>query len=91
MGKEEVCVIGVLRSFQQSFSHITTVAACCMRRDSARVLSAANTDVTNGRLLVHSQEQFVLQLWKLTAIYNQTWLKNGVIHLTSPHLKSTLY
>ena len=29
-----------------------------------------------------------LQLWKLTAIYNQTWLKNGVKHLfTSPHLK----
>jgi len=27
------CVIGVLRRFQQSFSYITTVAACCMRRD----------------------------------------------------------
>ena len=39
-----VCVIGVLRRFQQSFSHITTGAACCMRRDSAWVLSAANTD-----------------------------------------------
>jgi len=26
-------VIGVLRRFQQSFSYITTVAACCMRRD----------------------------------------------------------
>ena len=39
-----VCVNGVLRRFQQSFSYITTVAACCMRRDSARGLSAANTD-----------------------------------------------
>ena len=39
-----VCVIGVLRRFQQSFSHITTVASCCMRRDSTQVLSAANTD-----------------------------------------------
>ena len=37
-----VCVCGVLRRFQQYFSDITTVAACCMRRDSARVLSAAN-------------------------------------------------
>jgi len=36
-----VYVIGVLRRFQQSFSHIPTVAASCMRRDSARVLSAA--------------------------------------------------
>ena len=27
------CVIGVLRRFQQSFSYITAVAACCMRRD----------------------------------------------------------
>ena len=26
-------VTGVLRRFQQSFSYITTVAACCMRRD----------------------------------------------------------
>ena len=26
-------VIGVLRRLQQSFSYITTVAACCMRRD----------------------------------------------------------
>ena len=36
-----VCVreTGVLRLFQKSFSHITTVAACCMRRDIA-----ANTD-----------------------------------------------
>ena len=38
------CVIGVLCRFQLYFCHITTVAACCMRRDSARVLSAANTD-----------------------------------------------
>ena len=30
--------------FQQSFSHITTEAACYMRRDSARALSTANTD-----------------------------------------------
>ena len=30
-----------------------------------------------------------LQLWKLTAIYNQTWLKNGIKHqITSPHLTS---
>ena len=29
------------------------------------------------------------QLWKLTTIYNQTWLKNGVEHqFTSPHLIS---
>jgi len=40
-----VCVIGVLHRFQQSFSHITTVAACCMRHDSTLVLSAANTDL----------------------------------------------
>ena len=27
-----------------------------------------------------------LQLWRLTAIYNQTWLNNGVKHqFTSPH------
>ena len=38
-----VCVIGVLHRFQQSFSHITTVAVCCIRRDSARVLSTSNT------------------------------------------------
>ena len=30
--------------FQQSFSYITTVAACCIRRDSTRILNAANTD-----------------------------------------------
>ena len=39
-----VCVCVVLRRFQHSFNHITTVAVCCMRRDSAQVLSAANTD-----------------------------------------------
>ena len=38
-----VYVIGVILRLQQSFSHITTVTACCMGRDSARVLSAANT------------------------------------------------
>ena len=38
------CVCGVLRRFQQYFSHIPTVAACCMSRDSAWVLHAANTD-----------------------------------------------
>ena len=39
--RARVCVV---RSFQQYFNHITTVAACCMRLDSARVFSAANTD-----------------------------------------------
>ena len=39
-----VCVIGVLRRFRESKSHITTVAACCMRRVSARVLSATDTN-----------------------------------------------
>ena len=38
-----VCVIDVLRRFQQYFSHFTAVTACCIKRDSARVLSAANT------------------------------------------------
>ena len=43
--KDWLLVIGVfLRRFQQSFSHITPVAACCMRRNSARGLSATNTD-----------------------------------------------
>jgi len=37
-------VIGVLCHFQQSFSHITMVAAFCMRQDSSQVLSAFNTD-----------------------------------------------
>ena len=33
-----------------------------------------------------------LQLWKLTAIYNQTWLRNGVKHqFTSPHPCIVLY
>ena len=41
--RARVCVC-VLRSFQQSFSYVTTIAAFCIRRDSARVLSAANTD-----------------------------------------------
>ena len=39
----------VLRRFQQSFSHIMTVAACCGKRDGARVLSAANTGAQWGR------------------------------------------
>ena len=39
-----MCVISVFRRFQQSFSHITTVASCCMRLESAWILSAANTD-----------------------------------------------
>ena len=43
------CVIGDLRRFQQSFSRITMVAACCMRRASARVLGAANTDAPSLR------------------------------------------
>ena len=38
------CVISVLRLFQQSFSHITMVATCCIRHDNARLLSAASTD-----------------------------------------------
>ena len=37
-------LICVLCRFQQSFSHITMVAACSMRQDSAQVLSAFNTD-----------------------------------------------
>ena len=42
--------------------------------------------VANGILLVHSQEQFVPPVAETTAIYNQTWLKNGVKHqFTSPH------
>ena len=33
------------------------------------------------------RNKLVLQLWNLTAIYNQTWLKNGVKHqFASPHL-----
>ena len=44
-----MCVIGVLRRFQQSLSHITTVAVCCMGRDSARVLRAANDDAVCRR------------------------------------------
>ena len=40
-----VCVcVCVSRRFQQCFRHIIKVTACCMRRYSARVLSAANTD-----------------------------------------------
>ena len=32
-----------------------------------------------------------LQLWKLTAIYNQTWLKNGVKRqFTSPHINKIM-
>ena len=40
-----VCVIRVLRRIQQYFSHITTVAACCMWCDGARVFTALYTDV----------------------------------------------
>ena len=39
-----ICVIGDLRRFQQSFSHISTVASCCMRHDIARIFGGANTD-----------------------------------------------
>ena len=39
-----LCACVVLRRFQQSLCHITIVAACGIRRDSARVLCAANTD-----------------------------------------------
>ena len=39
---ECVCVIGALHRFQQSFSPITLVAACCMRHGNAWVLSTAN-------------------------------------------------
>ena len=39
-----LCVIRVLCHFQQSFSHITMVTACCMRHDSALVLKVVNTD-----------------------------------------------
>ena len=46
---KHVCVIGVLRRFQQSFSHIQMVAACFMRHDSALVLSDANTDASGRR------------------------------------------
>ena len=35
--------------------------------------------------LFNPRNNVFLQLWKLTAIYNQTWLKNGVKHqFTSP-------
>ena len=40
-----VYVIHVLCHFQVLLSrHIMMLPACCMRRDSARILSAANTD-----------------------------------------------
>ena len=58
-----MCVIGNLGHFQQSFSHIATVAACCIRRESARILSAANTDApyrrhnTSPRLSRHRANQ----------------------------------
>ena len=42
-------LLGVLCHFQQSFSHIMTVAACCMRHDSARVLNAVNTDAPRSQ------------------------------------------
>ena len=40
---ECLCAIGVLRSFQQSLRHITMAAACFMRHDNARILSATCT------------------------------------------------
>ena len=40
-----VCVCVCVYVAFSKFSHMTRVAACCMRRDSARGLSAANTDV----------------------------------------------
>ena len=56
----EVCVIGVLRHFQHYFSHITTVAACYIRRNSVRVLSSANTDQPCRRHKAHVYHPFTL-------------------------------
>ena len=67
---EWLWVIGVLRHFQQSFSHITTVAACCMRRDSARVLSPANTDATCCRHKTRVPHPVTLSWHRV----NQSWL-----------------
>jgi len=63
----EICV---LRRFQQFFSYIMTVAACCMRSDSARVLNAANTDAPchRDKTLVHHQ---VTLFWQWV---NQSWV-----------------
>ena len=64
-----VCVMDVLRRFQQSFSHITTMAACFMRRNSARVLSAANTDTPCRRHKTEIHRPVTLS-WNQT---NQSW------------------
>ena len=62
-------MIGVLRGFQQYFGHITTVTACCMRRDSVRVLSAANTDAPCRRHKTRIQHPVTLSLNRA----NQSW------------------
>ena len=62
-----VCVF--LKSFQQSFIHITTLASaqnslfmltCRMRRDRSRVLSAANTDAPCRRHTTQMQHPATL-------------------------------
>ena len=65
-----VCVIGVLRRFQHSVSHITTVVTCCMRRDSARALIDTNTDAPCRRHKTTMYHPITL-FWHRT---NQSWL-----------------
>ena len=62
-------VLVVLRRFQQSFSHITTVTAFCTRHYSARVLSAAYSDATCHRHKPRMHYQFTLS-WHRA---NQIW------------------
>ena len=64
------CVVGVLPRFQQSFSYIPTVAACRMRRDSAWVLSATNTDAPCRRHTTQMNHSVTLS-WHRA---NQYWL-----------------
>ena len=51
-------VIGVSCRFQQTFSHITTMAACCLRRDGARGFSAAITDAPCRRHKYTTQSHY---------------------------------
>ena len=66
-----VCVIGVLCRFQKMFSYITTLAACCMRCDSPRVLSPANTDSPCHR---HKTHLLNTQSYYPETEANQSWL-----------------
>ena len=71
-----VCMIGVLRHSQQHFSHVMT-AACCMKHDSARVLSAANPVPCRRRKTRMHHPVPISWHWA-----NQSW----IYHLNTEHL-----